>query len=310
MKVRKQWEQVRSIVTFALDEQHRQSQPEIAVEHVCLALFSTGGPVSIALRATGVTLDDARSAVEKVHAERLQALGVEAPAVPDAPPREPARKGPESRLSDRVTRIIADAYEDGESPEVRIWRHLQTDDLVVEALAACGVNAHDIQPDAGGDVVEPTPAPRTEDSSWATVHGIVPAPPEKVWELVANPERWLEWNSAEHSEAHREGDALRVSQRSKRADSRLDTYYRVTDLVPGKQIQWERTSEITPYSWEHRIRLDAVDGGTDVTLSYRTIYPGSAKGGMMKRVFGGMVRAGTRSTLRQKLDHITRAVRQ
>ena len=96
----------------------------------------------------------------------------------------------------------------------------------------------------------------------------IPAPPERVWALVADVERWHEWTPTVTSITRMDKGPLAVGSRARIRQPRLPpATWEVTELVPGRSFTWVTRSPGVRVRAEHGV--EPVGGGTRVTLSVR-----------------------------------------
>lgn len=96
----------------------------------------------------------------------------------------------------------------------------------------------------------------------------IDAPPQVVWSVMADVERWPEWTASIRSIQPLEGVTL-ASGRRYRIDTRgaRPATWRVTMLDKGRSFAWGTTSGVRIIAGH---TIEAVDGGSTVTLSIRT----------------------------------------
>ena len=117
---------------------------------------------------------------------------------------------------------------------------------------------------------------------------IVPAPPERVWEVLADPHhmpRW--WPELARMEGVEESRFTQVFHTKKGRPVRVD--FDVVRSDPPRARAWEQELAGTPFErFLHESRIEAVlepaDGGTRVTLEHRQRLRGTSKtGGFLLR---------------------------
>lgn len=113
----------------------------------------------------------------------------------------------------------------------------------------------------------------------------IDAPADRVWEVLADVERWPEWTSSMRSVLivkgpMGEGAVARVTQ-----PSLPGLEWTVTEWVPGRSFTWVNRSPGMTSEGVHRI--DERPGGVTVTLSIRQT---GVVGEVLGRLFGGRSR--------------------
>ncbi len=85
----------------------------------------------------------------------------------------------------------------------------------------------------------------------------IDAPPEHVWAVMSDVERWPEWTtSVERAERLDEG-ALRVGSRARLKQPRFPpVVWEVTELEPGRSFSWTAKNVGVTSIGEHRIAPD------------------------------------------------------
>ncbi|WP_377640407.1 SRPBCC family protein [Oryzobacter terrae] len=95
----------------------------------------------------------------------------------------------------------------------------------------------------------------------------VAAPPERVWEVLTDVERWSEWTSTVTSVRRLDEGDLRVGSRARIDQPRIpETEYEVTALDPGRSFTWVATGPGVVTTARHDAE-PLPDGGTRVRLS-------------------------------------------
>ncbi|SDO78123.1 Carbon monoxide dehydrogenase subunit G [Pedococcus dokdonensis] len=95
----------------------------------------------------------------------------------------------------------------------------------------------------------------------------IAAPPERVWEVMSDVERWSDWTSTVTWVRRLDEGPLRAGSRAKINQPKLpETEYVVTELEPGHGFTWVATAPGVLTTARHTIEPLA-DGGTRVRLS-------------------------------------------
>ena len=93
------------------------------------------------------------------------------------------------------------------------------------------------------------------------------ASPERVWEVLADVERWSEWTETVTAVSRLDDGPLRSGSRAKINQPKIpETEYVVTEFEPGRSFTWIATGPGVTTTARHA--LEALpDGGTRVRLS-------------------------------------------
>jgi uncharacterized membrane protein len=95
----------------------------------------------------------------------------------------------------------------------------------------------------------------------------VVAPPDKVWAVMTDVERWPEWTTSVERAERLDDGPLRVGSRARLKQPRFPPIvWTVTDLEPGWSFAWTAKNVGITSVGEHRIALEA-SGGVKVSLS-------------------------------------------
>lgn len=95
----------------------------------------------------------------------------------------------------------------------------------------------------------------------------IAAPPGRVWEVMADVERWSDWTSTVTSVRRLDDGPLRTGSRARINQPKLpETEYVVTELEPGSGFTWVATGPGVLTTARHTIEPTA-DGGARVRLS-------------------------------------------
>ncbi len=133
---------------------------------------------------------------------------------------------------------------------------------------------------------------------------VLAAAQQQIWELIADPHhmpRW--WPGVTRMEGVQPDRFTQVFKTKKGRSVRLD--FRVIESDPPRARVWEQDIAGTPF--EHvlnrsviEVRLQAVDGGTEVTIGHQQKLRGYSRTG------GFFVKRATRSRLDEALDGLER----
>ncbi|MFP3714701.1 SRPBCC family protein [Puerhibacterium sp. TATVAM-FAB25] len=110
----------------------------------------------------------------------------------------------------------------------------------------------------------------------------VAAPPDRVWEVLVDVERWPEWTDSVTSARRLDAGPLAVGSRVEVAQPRVPPgTYTVTMLEPGRAFTWEQRQPGSAVSAQHEC-APLPDGGTRVELR---VVMGGAVGGVVGRMY-------------------------
>jgi uncharacterized protein YndB with AHSA1/START domain len=132
----------------------------------------------------------------------------------------------------------------------------------------------------------------------------LPAPPEQLWELIADPHhmpRW--WPGVERMEGVAPDRFTQVFKTKRGRSVRID--FRVLVSEPPNTRAWEQEVAGTPFERVLRssvieVRLDPVPAGTEVTISQEQKLRGYSRTG------GFLVRRATAAKLDEALEGLAR----
>jgi len=110
----------------------------------------------------------------------------------------------------------------------------------------------------------------------------VAAPPERVWEVLVDVEKWPEWTDSVSSVRLLGDGPLAVGSRVEVSQPRIPQgIYTVTALDPGRAFTWEQRQPGSTVSAHHEC-TPLPDGGTRVELS---VVMSGALGGVVGRLY-------------------------
>ncbi|NKY99969.1 Clp protease N-terminal domain-containing protein [Nocardiopsis alborubida] len=248
-------------------EAARAGQAEVGFEHLLLGVLVTGGPGARLLMDSGVGLTEARSAIDEILREDLALLGV------DVPVPAPSGEDPKGwlRFTPRLEELEYDIPLAG--GDAALLAALIDDEggRVRRVLDRLGADTDRIRRDLG-ELVERPQAPEPSspaggaDASEQPPEGWeytnydleVPVSPERVWELVSDPERRGEWDPASVS-SRQLGDGVVELTNSLTENAVRES---ITHSVPGREVTWTQDDSgrtlrilIEPLGDRSRLRL-------------------------------------------------------
>lgn len=110
----------------------------------------------------------------------------------------------------------------------------------------------------------------------------VAVPPDRVWEVLVDVDRWPEWTDSVTSVRSLDPGPLAVGARVEISQPRIPTgTYTVTALDPGSAFTWEQRQPGSTVSAHHEC-IPLPDGGTRVELR---VVMGGAVGGVVGRLY-------------------------
>lgn len=113
----------------------------------------------------------------------------------------------------------------------------------------------------------------------------IAAPPERVWEVLADVERWSEWTRTVTWVRRLDDGPLRSGSRAKINQPKIpETDYVVTEIEPGQSFTWVATGPGVTTTARHDIEA-LPGGGTRVRL---TVDQAGWLGSVMGRFYRGM----------------------
>jgi uncharacterized protein YndB with AHSA1/START domain len=113
----------------------------------------------------------------------------------------------------------------------------------------------------------------------------VDAPPERVWEVLVDVERWPEWTDSVTRVRRLGAGPLAVGSRVEVSQPRIPTgTYTVTALEPGTAFRWEQRQPGSVVQ-AHHVCEPLSNGGTRVEL---TVVMGGVLGGVVGRLYRGL----------------------
>ncbi|TPG12917.1 SRPBCC family protein [Pedococcus bigeumensis] len=113
----------------------------------------------------------------------------------------------------------------------------------------------------------------------------IAAPPERVWEVLADVERWSEWTETVTWVRRLDEGPLRSGSRAKINQPKIpETEYVVTELEPGQSFTWVATGPGITTTARHTVE-SLPGGGSRVRLA---VEQGGLVGSVMARFYHGL----------------------
>jgi uncharacterized protein YndB with AHSA1/START domain len=110
------------------------------------------------------------------------------------------------------------------------------------------------------------------------------APPERVWEVMTDVEKWPEWTQSVQSVKRLDSGPFRLGSRARIKQPKfLPAIWEVTDIDPPRSFTWVTRSPGVIASGKHRVEPTA--RGSKATLS--VAYAGML-GGLVARLLAGL----------------------
>ena len=113
----------------------------------------------------------------------------------------------------------------------------------------------------------------------------IAAPPERVWEVLADVERWSEWSETVIWVRRLDEGPLRSGSRARINQPKIpETEYVVTELEPGRSFTWVATGPGVTTTARHTVEA-LPGGGSRVQLA---VEQGGLVGSVMGRFYRGL----------------------
>jgi len=128
----------------------------------------------------------------------------------------------------------------------------------------------------------------------------VEAPPERIWAVMMDVERWPEWTESMRRIERLEGGPMKLGSRARIAlKGAPASVWRVTEYTEGRSFTWESSALGVRSGASHVIERQ--DGGSRVTLSVRMSGP-------MAVVMSPLLRSAARRNVAMEAEGLKRAV--
>lgn len=252
----------------AMEEASRMGQREPDVEHLLLALTLSEQTAGQVLRSHGVTLEATRQAIAEQRSLALQSIGIDLPAPDGGRITFHETNGYEwsKRAFDIITRA-SKGKNDGDAAAVLAELLTEPSGLIEELLQRLGTSPAALinqladaeeSNAAATPSTSPTPIAVPPDSKHGSTEVFVPAPIEKVWALLVNPQRMPEWEPLTGG----------IIAPGITGDAMVGASWLTippTEWPDGKTVRGRRGSE--------RRRVELVSVAPESSISWRFTYP-------------------------------------
>jgi uncharacterized membrane protein len=115
----------------------------------------------------------------------------------------------------------------------------------------------------------------------------IDAPPERVWRVLEDVERWPDWTESMVSIDRLDQGPLRVGSQARIRQPRMPVaVWTVTELEPLRSFTWENHSPLMVSSGGHAVEPDAT-GGSVVRLTFEQTGPAA---GLVRALLGRRIR--------------------
>lgn len=264
----------------AKEEALRLGHPQIDVDHLLLALLITHGPAGDVLRSFGITLAEAREATQAVHTRLLAGLGITHRALAPRPLQDPLLS--DIDYSPQALKLFRDLDDHSSSLPMLSALLDEPSKFALQVLGQLGLQEEELRAAisrAEADKPAPgTPSPRDPNWHLMTHTGFVPALPDAVWTLVADPGRRPEWDSLVTSATPLDQQTWELTTTSSQPASNrpwlepnfLHGHQRLINLEPQTLIEWATTwPDRGRRSNEQRLSVHLLPtiGGTQIALT-------------------------------------------
>lgn len=270
----------------AMEEASRLGQRTADIDHLLLALVLSEQTAGQVLRSFGIDLAGARDAVAAQHAEHLAAVGVHAPA--PEPGGIVFHETDGYTWSDRALALIGRASSgDRRGDATAVLRELvaEPSGMIEATLVRLGTSPAAVT--ARLDEVERTSPHRPQrpirpGELSGSSEAFIPAAPDAVWAVLADPARMPEWEPSiggvsNAPAAIRVGDTWAAHARTERPDGkpiRVKPAFidQVVELVAASDphlIEWRFSYPDAPRANARRLRiqLEPAAGGTQLRIA-------------------------------------------
>ncbi|MFC4562355.1 Clp protease N-terminal domain-containing protein [Nocardiopsis mangrovi] len=284
-------------------EAARTGNIEVGFEHLLLGVLVTGGTGARVLMAAGVGLSEARSAIDILVREDIALLGIDAP-LPEPSGTSGAGTPALLPLGPRLRELVDDcphaggdrallaALIDDEGGRVRrLLERLGADTGRIRRELDAPVGTQDATAQS-----HPSDAPfwaaEEAPAGWEyTVYeSQVPVSDARLWQLVSDPERRGEWDTADVSSRQLGDGVVELSHNQNDGETYRES---ITHSVAGREVTWARYEGKSAAPRSLRIVIEPV--GDHARLHLRLGWPNALRGRISKRVVRWVVRQNLRA---------------
>lgn len=280
----------------------RLRHPEVDLDHLLLGLLAEGGAAAALLGAHGVTLADARRAMQELCEDDLAAVGIDTSAMPAVTPVSPVEAQnlagrDEIPMSDRAQQFATDRQASF-STSLSTLRALLRSDVPMRILGQLGVDPDALRTDLaarearrhnspGGAVVDPDLLPQ-EPATALCLRRFISASPAQTRKVLADPSLLPAWAVLAEEMRQTCPDGI-ISRHDSRTGRHMTLQWKRDESTPDSVI-WVKTLLNGPNRGQafayDRFDLKPAPGGCALTftrayriwrLSGRLLHPATRK---------------------------------
>ncbi|WGW13274.1 Clp protease N-terminal domain-containing protein [Saxibacter everestensis] len=290
-KLSRAFELSQQVSIAANEEASRWGQPQIDIDHVFLALLVTGGRAGHILRGQDVSLDEARTAVQALHAEQVASLGISVPEMEPVPIADPSIGNID--WSPRGLAVMRDSSDYSDDLDLLVALIDEPSGFISAVLKRLRLDPNEVRRAVG----EARATPDTDrvadpgNSGWCSVSntGFIPASLAQVWALLADVSRRPEWDSCVGRVERVDAESWDLWVATRRSDGkpvriRRDfrrSRIRQIAIEPQHRVVWEITQPDRgrrTITQRFAVTLAETTGGTSIDSSFQWRRTGGWRG--------------------------------